>query len=57
MNGFHMILTIIMEILLATNMVITIATQEASVISFVLISIVAMIAMIPPRNGGGGRFA
>jgi len=56
MNRLH-IVTILLELSLLANIIITLITRDVSVLSFVMVSIVAMLAAIPPNNRGGGRYA
>lgn len=57
MNRFQVFLTIVIELMLVMNIILTIVSGDVSVLTFVMTSIIAMIGALPPSNRGGGRFA
>lgn len=57
MNKFQVFLTIVIELMLVMNIILTIVSGDVSVLTFVMTSIIAMIGALPPSNRGGGRFA
>lgn len=57
MDRIQKVLTIVIELMLVLNIILTIAYGEVSVATFVMTSIIAMIGALPPNNRGGGRFA